>query len=116
MEGSTSYRLNAINDRIAAEVVKSAAEIGCSPAQLALKWIWDKGIIPIIGARKLDQLTDNLGCLDVQIPDEITNRLEEVSQIELGFPHDFVTRPGAKKMIYGDMVDKIHGIQNPNLK
>ena len=52
MEGSTSYRLNPSNDRIATEVVNSAAEIGCSPAQLALKWIWDKGIIPIIGAQK----------------------------------------------------------------
>ena len=44
------------------------------------------------------------------------DRLDEVSRIELGFPHDFVLRPGAQKMIYGGMVDRIKGVRNPNLK
>ncbi|NJO03061.1 MAG: hypothetical protein HC880_16490 [Bacteroidia bacterium] len=44
------------------------------------------------------------------------NRLDEVSNIDLGFPHAFVLRPGAKKMMYGDMVTQIEGIRNENLK
>lgn len=115
MEGATSYRLNDKNNIIAQTVVDIANDLGCSPAQLALKWIWDRGVIPIIGARTSDQLKDNLASLALEIPTEAHARLDEVSAISLGFPHDFVLRPGAQKMIYGDMIQRIHGIQNPNL-
>ncbi len=116
MEGSTSFRLNERNDRIAQKVVAIAKQIGISPAQLSLAWIRQKGVIPIIGASKLNQLKDNIASLSVTIPEEQMQQLDEVSQIELGFPHDFVLRPGAQKMIYGDMVGRIKGIRNPNLK
>ncbi|MEO1515054.1 MAG: aldo/keto reductase [Bacteroidota bacterium] len=115
MEGTTSYRLNDRNTSIAKEVVAVAKEMGASPAQVALAWINQKGVIPIIGARKMDQLKDNIASLDIHIPDELMARLDEVSKIDLGFPHDFVLRPGAQKMIYGDMVHQIKGIRNPNL-
>jgi len=115
MEGSTSYRLNERNARIAQEVVNVAGELGASPAQVALAWINQKGVIPIIGARKLHQLEDNIKSLEVHIPAELMQRLDEVSKIDLGFPHDFVLREGAQRMIYGDMVNRIKGISNPNL-
>ena len=60
MEGTTSYRLNERNDAIAREVVAIAEELDVSPARVSLAWISQKGVIPIIGARTLDQLSDNL--------------------------------------------------------
>ena len=113
MEGTTSYRLNERNNRIAKEVVKVAQKLGVSPAQLSLAWLRHKGIIPIIGARTSEQLKDNISALEVNIPKKEMERLDRVSAIELGFPHDFVLRAGAQKMIYGGMVDQIRGNKNP---
>jgi hypothetical protein len=64
----------------------------------------------------MGQLKDNLASLDLRLPDEVVQKLDEVSAIDLGFPHDFVLRPGAQKMIYGDMVKQISGNRNPHLK
>ena len=113
MEGSTTYRFNKRNERIAREVVKVAKKLEVSPAQLSLAWLRHKGIIPIIGARTVEQLKDNMGALEVHIPKKEMERLDRVSAIDLGFPHDFVLRAGAKRMIYGDLVNKIRGNKNP---
>lgn len=116
MEGTTSYRLNEKNEQIAKVVVDLAKTLGTSPAQLSLAWLVHKGVIPIIGARTLNQLKDNIASLSLVLDQETIEQLDEVSAIELGFPHDFVLRAGAQRMIYGDMVTKIRGNQNPNLK
>ncbi len=113
MEGTTSYRLNERNYNIAGKVVEIAQSLDASPAQVALAWISQQGHIPIIGARTLNQLKDNMGSLDVTISAEQMQQLEQVSSIDLGFPHDFVTRPGAQKMIYGGMVNQIKGNKHP---
>lgn len=78
--------------RIAAEVVAVADELGCSPAQVALSWVRSrKGVIvPLIGARTRAQLDDNLGCLDLELPDEALTRLNEVSSIRTPFPHNML--------------------------
>ncbi|MBD2595401.1 aldo/keto reductase [Nostoc spongiaeforme FACHB-130] len=86
--GNVSERSIAI-----AEVVSQvAAEIGCSPSQVALAWLRAQSgvMIPIVGARKLSQFQDNLACLDITLSPEHLQRLNKVSQIELGFPHDFL--------------------------
>ena len=79
---------------IAEEVVKVAAEIGRSPAQVALAWVrqGEGVIVPLVGARTLDQLNDNLGCLDFSLEPAHKTRLDEASRIELGFPHDFLAQ------------------------
>ena len=116
MEGTTSFRLNERNNEIARRVVDLAGQMGITPAQLSLAWILKKGVIPIIGASKLSQLEDNLQSLEVNIPAGVMEQLDEVSSIELGFPHDFVLRSGAQKMLYGDMVYQIDGNRNPHLE
>lgn len=116
MEGTSTYRFNERNFSIVDVVVEEAKKMEISPAQLSLAWIIAKGVIPIIGARKMNQLEDNMGSVNVSIPDDVMQGLDEASSIELGFPHDFVLRSGAQKMIYGDMVHQIEGNKNPNLK
>jgi aryl-alcohol dehydrogenase-like predicted oxidoreductase len=102
-----------LNDRnmlIAQEVSKIAKEIGCSAAQVALNWVrqqnimsppWKNKIIPIIGARKETQVKDNLSCIEFELTSEQMQRLNEVSKIELGFPHDFLNSEMIKDIIYG---------------
>jgi aryl-alcohol dehydrogenase-like predicted oxidoreductase len=79
---------------IAAEVVKVAEEIGRTPAQVALSWVRQgQGVIvPLVGAKTRAQLDDNLGCLEFELDPEHKQRLDEVSRIPLGFPHDFLAQ------------------------
>jgi aryl-alcohol dehydrogenase-like predicted oxidoreductase len=78
--------------RIADEVVKVATDINRSPAQVALRWLMDKhkNNIPIIGARKFHQFEDNMKSTEFSLTAEQLKRLDDVSAIELGFPHDFL--------------------------
>ncbi|WP_280441144.1 aldo/keto reductase [Nocardia brasiliensis] len=89
-----------------ADVVKDVAgELGRSPAQVALAWtLRNPGVTaPIIGARTAAQLEDNLGALDVEFEAGQLARLEQVSAIELGFPHDMLARPMTRNVVSGDL-------------
>jgi len=75
-----------------AETVKVVAkELGVSPSQVALSWLLTRpGVTaPIIGARKIEQFHDNLGCLSVELSAEHLRRLNTSSQPELIFPNNF---------------------------
>ena len=81
---------------VARVVREIASELGVTPAQLALAWIRQRdNVLPIIGARTVDQLRDNLGCTSVTLPPALVPRLEAATQFSLGFPADFIaqTRP-----------------------
>jgi aryl-alcohol dehydrogenase-like predicted oxidoreductase len=113
LEVQNEFANRVLNDRnmlIAQEVSKIAKEIGCSAAQVALNWVRQQNImspagknkiIPIIGARKETQIKDNLACLESELTTEQMQRLNEVSKIELGFPHDFLNSEMIKDIIYG---------------
>ncbi len=47
-------------------------------------------IHPIIGARRLDQLVDNLGAAELELPGEALSRLGAATEIDLGFPATFI--------------------------
>ena len=59
-----------------------------SVAQVALAWLLHKEAVTsvIIGAKRLDQLEDNLASVDVTLTDDEVARLDEVSKIPLGYP------------------------------
>lgn len=102
--GQNTNRGGEISERhleIAEGLGTIAAEIGASPSQVALKWLVDKNTIPIIGARKLEQFEDNLKCLEVEIDFDNARQLDELSGIELGFPHDFLHRDFVRQRLLG---------------
>ena len=113
LEVQNEFANRVLNDRnmlIAQKVSKIAKEVGCSAAQVALNWVRQQNImsptgknkiIPIIGARKETQIKDNLACLESELTTEQMQRLNEVSKIELGFPHDFLNSEMIKDIIYG---------------
>ncbi|MBI4998473.1 MAG: aldo/keto reductase [Rhodocyclales bacterium] len=55
-----------------------AAEVGCTPAQLALAWLLAKGedIIPIPGTTRLDHLEENFAAQAIELPRNIVVRLD----------------------------------------
>ena len=95
--------------RIVAAVKRVADQAGRSMAQVALAWLRSRPVpvIPIIGARKLSQLQDNLASLDLSLSAEQVKALDEASRIELGFPHDFYAKEMVRTLIYGGMRDQI---------
>ncbi len=88
MRGGTTERGLAI----AAEAMAVAEELDATPSQVAIAWVraGEGNIIPLVGARTREQLTDNLGCLDVELSEAQLNRLNEASSISPGFPHDML--------------------------
>jgi aryl-alcohol dehydrogenase-like predicted oxidoreductase len=92
------------------EAVQAVArEVGRSPAQVALAWLRQRSVpvIPIVGARRLEQFRDNLACLDLRLDEAQVGRLDAASRVELGFPHDFYTRDMVKALVYGGFGDRI---------
>jgi aryl-alcohol dehydrogenase-like predicted oxidoreductase len=69
-----------------------AGETNSNAGRVAIAWVSAKGIIPIIGPRTREQLDDNLAAATVQLSDDHIRRLDEVSAIPLGYPHDFFHR------------------------
>jgi diketogulonate reductase-like aldo/keto reductase len=73
-------------------LVQVAQELGASPAAIALRWLQYqyRQVIPILGARKLDQLKDNLTCVQFELNDSQLQRLNDASKFELGFPYNML--------------------------
>ncbi len=94
---------------IAETLGRLAGSIGKSPAQVALAWVRAQAgtLIPILGARTLRQLQDNLGCLEVHLSQEQLAQLDAASQSELGYPHDFLTQPRVRERLHGGTLDRI---------
>jgi aryl-alcohol dehydrogenase-like predicted oxidoreductase len=98
------------NLSIAGEVVSVAEEVGCTPSQVAISWAQQQRgvLIPLIGARNLPQLQENLRATRVKLEPEHLSRLDAMSEIELGFPHDFLGPGGtASQFIYGETLDRL---------
>jgi aryl-alcohol dehydrogenase-like predicted oxidoreductase len=96
-------------DRIVGALQQVSREAGRSVAQVALAWLRyrDIPVIPIVGARRVSQLEDNLASLDLELSREQLARLNQASAIELGFPHDFYENELVQTLVYGGMRDKI---------
>ena len=97
------------NLEIAAAVVDVADQIGCSPSQVAISWARQQPgvIVPLVGARNLAQLEDNLGALGVALDETHLARLDEVSRTEPGFPHDFLESDPIRDIVFGGTYDRI---------
>jgi aryl-alcohol dehydrogenase-like predicted oxidoreductase len=85
-------RVNPASIAIADGLKKIADAMSFTSAQVAIAWTLANPAVTssIVGARSLRQLNDNLGALRVTLDDAQKIQLDEISRIELGFPHDFL--------------------------
>jgi len=95
--------------KIAETVLEIAREIEKSPAQVALNWLRNRpnSLIPIIGARKLSQLQDNLACVDFNLTGEQLQRLDNISAISLGFPHELLASQFVRDILLGGVAAQL---------
>jgi aryl-alcohol dehydrogenase-like predicted oxidoreductase len=96
-------RMPARRHAIVAETVAVAAELGCSPATVALTWILRHRpeAIPVIGARTLGQLEANLACLGQALPADHLARLTAISAGESGSPAAFLRSAPGRDFMWG---------------
>ncbi|MGN6353342.1 MAG: aldo/keto reductase [Parafilimonas sp.] len=104
-----SNRLNENSQRVTKEVIAIAEKLGVEPSHVALKWTMQQplSVIPIVGATKLSQLEQNLKTVNVTIPEEDMQHLDEVSAIDLGFPMKFFKEENVIMNNYGGFYDRI---------
>ncbi|MBC7927082.1 MAG: aldo/keto reductase [Bryobacteraceae bacterium] len=95
--------------RVAEVVVNVATQLGHRPAQIALAWLRQQGpnVIPILGARKPEQFAENLRSLDVVIPQNALDQLNQVSAVDLGFPQTFLSRDLLRSLVFAGHRDSI---------
>jgi aryl-alcohol dehydrogenase-like predicted oxidoreductase len=74
------------------ELIAIGRELGASPASVALAWVQGRpGVAStIIGARRLDQLDQNLAALALSLNADQVARLDKLSKPTLGFPMQFL--------------------------
>ncbi|MCU1222292.1 MAG: Aryl-alcohol dehydrogenase [Edaphobacter sp.] len=60
----------------------------CSPARISLAWLLAKPVVTsvIIGAKRLDQLQDNLAAVDLMLTEDEIKQLDEVSALPPEYP------------------------------
>ena len=79
-----------------------AKELGASPTHVAIAWLRDKAkrsttaLIPILGSRTREQLDATLGALKVQLNAEQLARLDRVSDVPKGVPHETLVGSAAR--------------------
>ncbi len=91
------------NWRVLEELRTVADELGHPPSQVALAWLTRQpGVSTVLlGTRTVDQLTDNLASLEVELTADMISRLDEVSAIEPGFPYAIFTDDIVRSAISG---------------
>jgi len=91
--------------RIARAVDAVADELGASSAQVATAWVQAQGyrFIPIVGARKVEQILDSLGSPAITLDAEHLEALDEVSRVEMGFPHDFLASDPVRDLVQSEL-------------
>jgi aryl-alcohol dehydrogenase-like predicted oxidoreductase len=96
---------------IADVVNRIAHQIERQPSQVAIAWtLAQPGVTStLLGARTPEQLLANLEALTVELSPEQLAELDQVSAIELGFPHDFLAQVRASALDGGAVITNIPG-------
>ena len=93
---------------IARKVDKVADKLGVSSAAVALAWVKQRGVLPIVGARKLSHIQENLKFLELTLPEEDMDALTAISEPELPWTYKLLHgNTGIRNLAAGGMLDYI---------
>jgi aryl-alcohol dehydrogenase-like predicted oxidoreductase len=87
------------------KVGEIAGELGRTPAQVAINWVRQQQnkatLIPILGARSLAQMQENLGVLDFELSPESLAQIDTLAGFKPGFPWDFLRDDEVLGLVHG---------------
>jgi len=81
--------------------------IGANPGQVAIAWVSAKGVLPILGPRTRAQLDENLVAATLKLDNDHIRRLDEVSAVPLGYPHELLAAADHRATMTGNRWDQI---------
>ena len=72
-------------------VVGVADKLERTPSQVALAWLGDRRVTAaIVGARRVDQIGENLVAGDFDLPADIRRELTDTMPLNLGYPYEWM--------------------------
>lgn len=91
------------NWRIVDALKKAAADMGESPARLALAWVAGRpGVAStLMGVSRADQITDNVGALGLSLPADVSATLDSVSGEGGRFLYGLFQPAARNQMVFG---------------
>jgi len=96
---------------VATLVGEIAADLGVAASAVALAALRQlspyEPVIPLIGARTVDQLRENMECLNVILPADKMEQLKEATAVVLGSPHDMLANDYMRRVMTGGAYDKL---------
>jgi 2,5-diketo-D-gluconate reductase A len=63
------------------ELIDVATRLGCTPAQVAIKFCYDLGCITIPKSSRADRIVENLASLDI----DLSGEMEAIEAMECGY-------------------------------
>jgi aryl-alcohol dehydrogenase-like predicted oxidoreductase len=89
---------------------------GCSPARVSLAWLLARPAVTsvIIGAKRLDQLQDNLAVVELTFTEDELRQLDEVSTLPPEYPGWVLPFQGADRLQLVDRWESVRESRKPN--
>ena len=89
---------------------------GCSPARVSLAWLLAKPVVTsvIIGAKRLDQLQDNLTAVELILAQDELRQLDEVSALPPEYPGWVLPFQGADRLGPSDRWERLLETSKPH--
>jgi aryl-alcohol dehydrogenase-like predicted oxidoreductase len=89
---------------------------GCSPARLSIAWLLSKPVVTsvIIGAKRLDQLQDNLAAAELNLTQDELRQLDEVSVVPPEYPGWVLPFQGADRLEPVDRWERFREAKKPH--
>jgi len=89
---------------------------GCSPARLSLAWLLAKPVVAsvIIGAKRLDQLQDNLAAIELTLTQDELRQLDEVSALAPEYPGWVLPFQAADRLGPADRWERLREASTPH--
>ena len=82
-------------------VVAAAEELGKTPSQVALSWLFGDTRITaaIVGARRVEQIVENLDAGEFDLPLELRQQLTDAMPLAMGYPYEWTatSAPGLRR-------------------
>ena len=107
LKGSVLHADQGRNVPVIDELIAIADELGANAGEVAIAWVSAKGVLPVIGPRTRAQFDDNLAATTITLGDEHIRRLDAVSAVSLGYPHELLASAEQRAIMTGNRWDRI---------
>ena len=105
-----SMQLQALDERnrsIALAVDAVADRLDVPSSQVALAWVMSRGVIPIVGATKPQQMRENLAAAGLVLDAATLAELDQASAFDVGHPYNMLDWDMPMSLGYGGMFEQM---------